>query len=60
MVTIKVFDILGREIATIVNEVKQPGTYTVAWNATGFTSGVYFYKMQAGNFTDIKKMVLLK
>lgn len=60
LVTIKVFDILGREVATLVNEVKQPGTYTASWNATGFASGVYFTKMQAGSFSAIKKMVLMK
>lgn len=60
IVSIKVYDILGREVATVVNEMKQPGTYTASWNATGFASGVYFYKMQAGSFTDIKKMMLLK
>ncbi len=59
-VTIKVYDLIGREVATLVNEVKQPGTYTAQWNANSFASGVYFYKMNAGNFTDIKKMILMK
>jgi len=60
LVSIKIYDILGREVATLVNEVMQPNTYTAKWNAQGFASGVYFYKMTAGSFSDIKKMVLMK
>lgn len=59
-VSIKVFDILGKEIATLVNEYKQAGTYLVDFKAASLTSGVYFYRMQAGAFTDIKRMTLLK
>jgi hypothetical protein len=56
---VKVFDVLGREVATLVNEVKEPGTYTVEFNASSFASGVYFYRLQAGNFVQTKKLLLL-
>ena len=59
-VTLKVTDVLGREVATLVNETMKPGTYSVEWNAAPFASGVYFYQLQAGNFVSIKKMVLIK
>ncbi len=59
-VTIKVFDILGREVATLVNEVKQPGSYEVTWDAAGYASGMYFYRLRAGGFMSTKKLVLLK
>ena len=59
-VKLKVFDVLGREVATLVNEQKGPGTYTVDWNASGFASGIYFYRLEAGTFVDVKKMLLLK
>jgi hypothetical protein len=60
LVTLKIFDLLGREIAVLVNEKKQAGIHSVDWNAVGFPSGVYFYRMQAGSFTGTKKLVLLK
>ncbi len=60
LVTLKVYDILGNEIATLVNEEKSPGTYEVNFNAINLTSGVYFYRMKAGKFVETKKMVLLK
>ncbi len=56
----KVYDLLGREVATLVNEHKPAGNYTVRWDATHFASGVYFYRLQAGNFSDTKKLLLLK
>lgn len=59
-VSIKVFDVMGREAATLVNEILQPGTYQVSFNAGNLPSGVYFYRMQAGNFTEVKKMILTK
>ena len=59
-VRLKVYDILGREVATLVNETMNPGTYSVEWNAAPFASGVYFCQLQAGNFVSIKKMVLIK
>jgi hypothetical protein len=57
---LKVYDVLGREVATLVNEVKQPGTYTVQWDASGVASGVYFYRLEAGSFTSVKKLLLLR
>lgn len=59
-VTLTVFDILGNEIETLVNEDKSAGTYEVNWNATGLPSGVYFYRIRAGSFNDTKKMILIK
>ncbi|MCZ7602035.1 MAG: T9SS type A sorting domain-containing protein [Melioribacteraceae bacterium] len=55
-----VYDILGREIKTLVNEVKAPGTYEVTFNASQLASGVYFYRLQSGSFIKTKKMVLLR
>jgi hypothetical protein len=51
---------LGREIITLVNEEKSIGNYEVDWNASGLPSGIYFFKLQAGNFVETKKMVLIK
>ena len=59
-VTIKVFDILGNEIETLVNEDKTIGTYEITWHAANLPSGIYLYKLQAGPFTEIKKTILLK
>lgn len=59
-VTIKVYNIAGAEVATLVNEVKQPGKYFVDFNAPKLASGIYFYKMISGNFNEIKKMCLIK
>jgi len=59
-VTLKVYDVLGQEIAVLVNERKQPGEHKVTWNAEGVPSGVYFYRLVAGEFVDTKKMVLVK
>lgn len=59
-VSIKVFDILGNEVATLVNENKNAGNYNVEFKADNFSSGLYFYKIQAGSYTQIRKMLLLK
>jgi len=59
-VILKVYDVLGNEIETLVNKEKAVGNYEVNFNAASLPSGVYFYRLQAGNFVDIKKMVLLK
>jgi hypothetical protein len=59
-VTLKVYDILGNEIGTLVNEERPVGTYDVTWNAENHSSGVYFYQMKAGNFIQSRKMILLK
>ncbi len=55
-----IFDITGKEIATLVNESLQPGTYSVDWKASDFPSGIYFYRLQTGSFTDTKRMILIK
>ncbi|MFA7361029.1 MAG: T9SS type A sorting domain-containing protein [Candidatus Kapaibacterium sp.] len=59
-VTLKIYDITGREIQTLVNEVKQEGYYTVDFNGSHLSSGVYFYRIQSGNFVSVKRMVLIK
>ena len=59
-VTLKVFDILGREVQTLVNTVQTPGQYTVSFNAQNLASGIYFYQINAGKFTATKKLMLLK
>jgi len=59
-VAIKVFDILGNEIETLVNGEKQTGTYEITWYADGLPSGVYFYQLRAREFVETKKMVLMK
>ncbi len=59
-VTLKVFDILGREIKTLVNEQQNAGNHSLRFNASSLPSGVYFYRIQAGHYNDIKKLLLLK
>ena len=59
-VTLKVYDILGVEIATLVNEPKTAGSYEAEFNAAHLPSGMYIYKLQSGAFTDVKKMMLTK
>ncbi len=59
-VSLKVFDILGREVSTIVSGELQAGSYTRQWNASAFASGVYFYRLQAGSFVQTRKLVLLR
>ena len=59
-VSLKVFDLLGREIATLVNEVKAAGSYSKQWNAATMSSGIYFYRLQAGSYTQTKKLILLR
>jgi hypothetical protein len=60
LVTLKVYDITGKEVAVLVNETLQPGTYEVTFDGSGLTSGVYFYKLHAGEFMETKRMVLIK
>jgi hypothetical protein len=59
-ITLKVYDIIGNEIATLVNEEKSNGIYEVKFNLVGLPSGIYFYQLRAGKFIDNRKMVLLK
>jgi photosystem II stability/assembly factor-like uncharacterized protein len=60
LVTMRVYDILGREVTTLVNEEKAAGSYRVNFNAGNLASGVYLYRIQAGNYTSVKKMILIK
>ncbi|MGE5810494.1 MAG: T9SS type A sorting domain-containing protein, partial [Ignavibacteria bacterium] len=60
IVTLKIYDILGKKIATLVNEEKQSGTYNATWDARDAASGVYFYKITAGEYSKVNKMMLLK
>ncbi len=59
-VTLKVFNLIGQEVSTLVNEMKTAGTYRVSFDASKLSSGAYFYRLTAGNFTSVKKMVLVK
>ncbi|HAP36860.1 MAG TPA: hypothetical protein DCQ28_13360, partial [Bacteroidetes bacterium] len=59
-VIVSVFNVLGKEIATLVREQQDAGTYSVQWNANRLSSGIYFYTLRAGNFTATKKLLLLK
>ena len=61
-VTLKVYTILGQEVSTLVNQEMKPGSYEVTWNVPqgGMSSGLYFYKLTAGKFSQVKKMLLAK
>jgi hypothetical protein len=59
-VSLKVYDVLGNEVATLVNEEKPIGSYEVEFDAIELPSGIYFYRLQAGDFVETKKMVLMK
>jgi len=56
----EVYDVLGREVAVLVNEVKNAGTYSVQWNGSQYSSGIYFATLRAGSFTSTKKLLLMK
>lgn len=60
IVTIKVYDAIGKEVATVVNEQKPTGVYEINFNASGLSNGVYFYRLKAGNFQSVRKMIVLK
>lgn len=59
-VTLEVFDVLGRDVAMLVNEQMDAGEHSVVFDASGLTGGVYFYRLQAGKFVSLKKMVLIR
>ncbi len=59
-VSLKVYNVLGNEVAVLINEEKSPGVYNLNFDASELSSGTYFYKLRAGNFTEVKKMLLLK
>ncbi|MFZ1320157.1 MAG: T9SS type A sorting domain-containing protein [Ignavibacteria bacterium] len=60
LVSIKIFDMLGREIRTLVNDYKTAGSYTISFNGADLSSGIYYYKIKAGDFEQVRKMMLLK
>ncbi len=60
LITLKVFDILGKEVATLVNEEKPAGNYEVEFNASHLASGIYYYQLKAGDYVELKKMILMK
>jgi hypothetical protein len=59
-VTLKVYDILGREIAALINKNMDAGSYNINWNASKMASGVYFYRLTAGCFVQTKKLMVIK
>jgi len=59
-VILKIYDILGNEVATLINEKQNAGTYSVEWNASEMSSGIYFYKLITDGFVETKKMNLIK
>ena len=59
-VSLKIYDILGRQVAVLVDEEKAAGRYEVRWDAGGIASGVYFYRIRTGNFVETKKLILLR
>lgn len=59
-VKLKIYDVLGKEIVILIDENLQPGTYEINWNASNYSSGIYYYRLFAGDFIETKKMVLLK
>ena len=58
--TLKIYDILGNEVATLVDEYREAGRYTLNFDASRLSSGVYIYRITAGEFSDVRKMVILK
>ena len=59
-VKLVIYDVLGREVETLLNEKLNAGSYEAVWNADKYSSGVYFYKLETGDFTQTKKMILMK
>ncbi|OQA62411.1 MAG: hypothetical protein BWY38_03291 [Ignavibacteria bacterium ADurb.Bin266] len=59
-VSLKVYNILGQDIATLVNEQQSAGTYSVSFDASAYSSGIYYFKLSSGSFNQVRKMVLMK
>ena len=59
-VNIIVYDLLGRAVQTIINGSQKPGSYEVTFNGSNLSSGIYFYKLNGGNYSEVKKLILLK
>lgn len=60
MVTLVVYNVLGQQVSTLINNELHPGTYTVSWDASKYASGVYYYRLQTQNYVSVKKMLLLR
>lgn len=60
MVSLRIYNIIGEEIAVLVNSVQPAGNYTLEWNASGLSSGLYIYRIEAGTYISVKKLILLK
>jgi len=60
LVTLKIYDVLGREVTTLINEEVSAGKHEAVFEASNFSSGVYFYQLKTGNFMESKKLMLLK
>ncbi|MDZ4712411.1 MAG: T9SS type A sorting domain-containing protein, partial [bacterium] len=60
LVKLKIYDVLGKEVMTLINEQKQAGNYAAEFNGANLSSGIYFFRMEAGEFVDVKRMVLVK
>jgi len=60
LTTLKIYDILGREVATLLNKEQKPGNYEIQFDASDLTSGIYFYRLQSGSFVESRKMILIK
>ncbi|MBK7157638.1 MAG: T9SS type A sorting domain-containing protein [Ignavibacteria bacterium] len=59
-VSLKIYDMLGKEVSQLVSEIKTAGVYSIDFNALNLSSGTYFYQLKAGEFSDIKRMMLIK
>jgi hypothetical protein len=59
-IELSIYNSIGKEISSLRNKTLMPGTYEVEWNALNFPSGFYFYKLSAGNYSETKKMILIK
>jgi hypothetical protein len=60
MVTLRIYDLLGQKVATLAEEVEEGGYKRIEWDASGFPSGIYFYRINAGDFMETRKLVLLR
>jgi len=60
LVTLKIYDVLGKEVMTLINEQKPAGNYAAEFNGANLSSGIYFFRMEAGEFIDVKRMMMIK